>query len=174
MMTRLLLPLALLLSGCSMFRAQVGLGFGLGADVQVFGLAHAGLLLGRYDEFGPNYGRGPSEGDYTVLGPFHACTTRWSDGEDEHDCFGLLPALLGGAPAPGPIALELGLALAPVSFRVGFNPAGPLERRREEEESQRRFNEAMAAAWEGFAEMEEDDDEGEDAPYVAPAPKGAR
>lgn len=57
---------------------------------------------------------------------------------------------------------------------MGFNPAGPLERRREEEESQRRFNEAMAAAWEGFGETEGDDDEGEDAPYVAPAPKGAR
>ncbi|MCO5171963.1 MAG: hypothetical protein M9894_37165 [Planctomycetes bacterium] len=174
-MTRLLLLLALLLSGCSMFRAQVGLGFGLGADVQVFGLAHAGLLLGRYDEFGPNYGRGPSEGDYTVLGPFHACTTRYPDGEDEHDCFGLLPALFGDGPPPGPIALELGLALAPVSFRVGFNPAAPLERRREEEEQQRRFNEAMAAAWEEFAEFEAQEateDEEDDLP--PPAPKGSR
>ncbi|MBX3466700.1 MAG: hypothetical protein KF878_07370 [Planctomycetes bacterium] len=113
---RWLLPLLLLAPGCSAFRAQVGTGFGLGADVQAFGLVHAGALIGFYAEYGPNYGRPPEAGtDYIVLGPVHIAGS--------HKCFGVLPALFSSGSLADQVALELGLALGPLSFRLGVNPA---------------------------------------------------
>lgn len=114
---RLLLVVVLIAApGCSAFRAQAGVGFGLGADVQAFGLLHAGALFGNYAEVGPNYGRPPApRTDYIVLGPVHIA--------DAHRCFGVLPALFSSGPLADQLALEVGLALGPLSLRLGVNPA---------------------------------------------------
>lgn len=129
----LLLALALLLPGCNAVRAQVGFGVGIGAEVQVLGLAHGGVLFGGFRELGPCYGRGNyTHTRYLTFAIFHATTQSYGLDDPrpriEHDCFGLLPGLfsvLTDEPIAEPWALEIGLALGLIELRLGVNPVAP-------------------------------------------------
>ncbi|MCO5166353.1 MAG: hypothetical protein M9894_08315 [Planctomycetes bacterium] len=134
-----LLPGLLLVGpGCSAFRAQVGLGIGVGADVQVLGMQHMGFLIGRYHEYGPNYGRGSySKTGYTVLGPLHSTRMEFEPRADgtlrpaiEHSCLGIMPGPTGLVFSDDPPAerwaLEFGVALTFLELRMGVNPIAPL------------------------------------------------
>lgn len=136
---RLLLPTLLLVApGCSAFRAQVGLGIGLGADVQVLGMQHVGFMVGRYHEYGLNYGRGSySKTGYTVLGPLHSTRMEFEPRADgtlrpaiEHSCLGIMPGptglLFSDEPPAERWALEFGVAMTFFELRLGFNPIAPL------------------------------------------------
>lgn len=136
---RLLLPALLLVApGCSAFRAQVGLGIGLGADVQVLGMQHVGFLVGRYHEYGLNYGRGSySKTGYTVLGPLHSTRMEFEPRADgtlrpaiEHSCLGIMPGptglLFSSEPPAERWALEFGVAMTFFELRLGFNPIAPI------------------------------------------------
>ncbi len=135
---RFLVPLLLLAPGCAALRAQVGLGFGVGADVQVLGFQHVGVLLGKFHEWGPNYGRGTyCKTGYTVLGPYHATSMTFDEDEAtgetrapiEHGCYGFFPGptgLLSDEPAAERWALEVGIAMTFVELRFGFNPLAPI------------------------------------------------
>lgn len=128
---KLLLASALLLSGCSAFRLQAGIGFGFGADVQALGVTHAGFMFGRWTEYGLNYGRGPKcKTGYIVLGPWHSTRQTFEDGRIiEHMCPGILPGAFGPLtddPPAEPWALEVGLGLFAIELRMGVNPVAPL------------------------------------------------
>jgi hypothetical protein len=123
--------------GCSIFRAQIGLGFGLGADVQVLGFQHSGLSLSSYHQWGPNYGRDTyCQSSSYCLVLLHGTDMKFDPPETggparktiEHDCIGLFPGplgLLGDAPMEG-WAFEVGLALTFFELRFGVNPLAPL------------------------------------------------
>lgn len=101
-------------------------------------MQHVGVLLGKYHEWGPNYGRGTySKTGYTVLGPYHA--TRMEFEKDEvtgktrptidHGCYGFFPGptgLLSDEPAAERWALEFGVAMTFVELRFGLNPLAPI------------------------------------------------
>ena len=119
------------LQGCSACRAQIGLGMGLGADVQVSGLAHGGLNIGRFEEYGPNYGRGAAtDAVYGVVGIYHDYATNKDCPEGMHCCYGILPCVTAlhaesNASAANPWAFEVGVSLLLWEIRLGFNPAEP-------------------------------------------------
>jgi hypothetical protein len=122
----------LFLSGCSAnaLRCNVGVGIGLGADVQVSGLLHGGLLAGAFAEGGPYYGEDAGRLDGSVtLGLFHFMDRGFKHSKNHHMCFGLLPGISGPLwdldRDAHPWAFELGVALLLVEFRIGYDPTVP-------------------------------------------------
>lgn len=124
----LLLAVAVLSTGCQMFRAEVGMGAGLGATVKVPALVHTGLEVGDFQHAGWHYGRESQnereaiatvvfwhwEGDLREpMQTHHACAalipplTTYSNDEADRDMW----------------SLELGLSLFLFDLRLGFNPA---------------------------------------------------
>ena len=122
------------LGGCESVRAQVGLGFGLGAHVEVPYTAHVGLCVGSYEYRGRDYGAGahaPYEEEHFALLVLHAEREVFALEEggaasrERHSCLGVVPFaadLLMGRDPGRSAALELCLSLLVVSFRVGWNP----------------------------------------------------
>jgi hypothetical protein len=130
----------LLLGGCQAFRAEVGVGLGLGVDIAVPGILHAGVGMGGYDYVGHDYDRGwvkgRRDGDWSHSASIllvHSVshnrdlfpgTGTWESGQT-HFCGGLAPVLWDLAldvEQTTSYALELGVHLFVVGFRIGFNP----------------------------------------------------
>lgn len=138
---RLLLLAVLLvpLSSCSAFRAQLGVGIGLGAMVNVPLLVHAGVGGGTYYRVGRYY-------DHTGVGQYDATQIDWFafgishyegrfthapgfvrsyDTEIRHACFGIYPILaksMGWEHDRSYYALEVGVAALFFEVWVGINP----------------------------------------------------
>lgn len=118
--------------GYSPFRATVGVGLGLGAQAQLSGLLHGGLMVGLFGEIGPHYDAGfASFGGYSTIGPWHyqgfgAFVIHAN--KRNHECVGLLPGLGLVNPRPSaerrphPWAFELGVALLFIDVHLGFDP----------------------------------------------------
>lgn len=127
--------------GCSMFRAQVGYGLGLGVDLQVPALLHTGLAAGDFTHVGPSYGRparARREVGLTALvwhyeGERDVTEDDWFPAESsrpKHGCWaGLPPASTYTGDKIGtdvqPYSFEIGLMLIGVDLRLGFNPVAP-------------------------------------------------
>ncbi len=152
--SRALLGLAIapvLLSGCTLARAQVGVGLGLGADVKLPALAHTGLGAGEFVHVGPRYDQSfgveretivnvpgwhweGARGTLTAdeyhrvhsgdLSPGAEAAAR-SELRRTHACAGGLPAVTTYSHGPDQIAeasLEVGLMLGLFDILIGFNP----------------------------------------------------
>jgi hypothetical protein len=134
----------LFLSGCSAFRAQVGLGTGFGAIAHIPGVVKIGACGGSFMHVGHDYDRGWTAGtgdsrfswDTTlnVLGAWHSegqtagSVFTMSEGDklevrNRFDCSYLPP--LTGKPkgTKHPWAFEIHAMLLFVDLRLGFNPA---------------------------------------------------
>ncbi|MFC1706533.1 hypothetical protein ACFL59_06875 [Planctomycetota bacterium] len=122
----------LLVTGCSLFRAELGIGLGLGATVKVSGLYHGGLELSACRSYGWRYGTGrPWSANASLPLLFH-----WND-LSRAPCCGLLPALSREGQDTGwrhCYDLEVGLSFAVIQIRIGLSPLGllPPEKPRDE------------------------------------------
>ncbi len=123
----LLVPLALVSAGCQMFRAEVGMGAGLGASLKVPALVHTGLEFGDFQHAGWHYGRpAQNEREATATAVFW----HWEGDLREpmathHACAALLPPLTTYSKDEADTdmwSLELGLSLFLFDVRLGFNP----------------------------------------------------
>jgi hypothetical protein len=136
----LLLGSLLTTSGCGSFRAQVGVGGGLGVEIAVPFLLHAGVGIGGFDYHGLDYDRGVvngrKDGDWShsaSLVLVHSLshnshllpgTATWRAGE-EHFCGGLAPIawdLARENDTRHSWGFELAVHLIGVGFRIGWNP----------------------------------------------------
>jgi hypothetical protein len=137
----LLLCSALSISGCQSFRAQVGVGAGLGVEVAVPFLLHAGAGMGGFNYTGLDYDngvvKGRKDGDWShsaSLVLVHSLshnddlipgTATWKAGE-EHFCGGLAPIAWDLAQERPDTrhswGFELAVHLIGVGFRIGWNP----------------------------------------------------
>lgn len=133
-MRRLVASLVLLVlstSGCSMFRAQLGGGLGLGAEIKLPGLAHTGLGAGTYRNLGIRYDSPELSDDASAtLLAWHwegRQSRRPEQGRRfivEHSCWGGLPPYTTMVDED-PLAIwdfEIGLNLLVIDIRLGFNP----------------------------------------------------
>lgn len=76
--------LALIASGsCQSIHATVAWGIGIGVDVQVSGILHAGAIVGSFAEAGWSYGDKPTLGSYLSAGLLHHTSTRSSTSIDD-------------------------------------------------------------------------------------------
>ena len=140
------LSLAVSLTGCGAFRAQVGYGFGAGAAVKVPALLQVGLGFGFWRHFGPDYGPVPSivgiepdevwdmNASIIFKGQHEEAVRRYRNHEFipitgmEHDArnyntYMLLPiALLFDGYTYQYWPLELHVMLVAFDLRIGFNP----------------------------------------------------
>ena len=140
----LLAALLLSLGGCRLFRAEVGLGLGLGAEVHLSGLVHTGALATAYAGLGVLYHR-PSAGlpfgfvglSSVTLPFFHWSGLSLPIGPayrtlTVHSNLGLLPPLTAGVAGEKrgrwrPVwAFEVSVAALFVTVRLGFDPIGAL------------------------------------------------
>lgn len=130
----LLVPLALVAGGCQMFRAEVGYGAGLGADVKLPGIVHTGLGVGEFQHAGIHYGR-DSEMEREAMA--NLILWHWEGNLSEpitphHGCVGIFPPLTTYTRSEGDrdeYSLEFGVMLGVFDIRLGFNPAGGYGRR---------------------------------------------
>lgn len=126
----ILLALLLVLSGCRLFRAEVGVGLGIGADVHVSGLVHAGLLATSCVSVGNVYGKAESRMPAVLTVPlFHGETGLMNDRRFQHTNFMFLPPLTAGATGfeegrTHPWALEVTVACLVLTVRLGLDPIG--------------------------------------------------
>lgn len=124
-------------SGCRMFRAEAGLGPGLGADIHLSGLVHVGALATVFAGAGYVYGHpvGWAGGAITVPG-FH--WSAWvmpigSGGSSlyEHSNLSLLPPLTAGITGherlSRPWAFEIAVAGGVLFLRLGIDPTALAE-----------------------------------------------
>lgn len=132
-MLRGVLLLSLLATGCSAFRVEAGLGPGVGADVHLSGLIHAGVLGGLHLMTGMVYGeRVDAVSAVLTFPPFHfQVVGEPGHGFDfyyKHSNFTLLPPLtqgiLMGEVRSRPWAFEVTVGLVLVMFRIGVDPIG--------------------------------------------------
>lgn len=123
--------LAFATSGCSAFRAQFGGGIGVGADIKIPGLIHAGLDAGQYMNIGLRYDEPELSHDAS------ACLVAWHwEGREsrrpeegrkllsEHQCWAVLPPLTTQIDRDGLSVwdFEVGVMLLVIDLRIGFNP----------------------------------------------------
>jgi hypothetical protein len=113
--------------GYSAFRAQVGIGLGIGAHVQASGLVHGGAMLGAFGGPGVCYHRAEANALrwYAVLGPAHAEVYGFKHAHGGHACVGVLPGLLNDDSKvghPHAWAFEVGVALLFFDLQLGFDP----------------------------------------------------
>jgi hypothetical protein len=129
--TLLLLGVALVSNGCSMFRAQFGGGIGIGADVKLPGLLHTGLSAGQYMNVGIRYDTPELSHDASAtLVAWHwegRQNRRREQGRKyipEHSCWAVLPPLtkMIDRDQLSVWDFEIGLDLLVLDLRVGFNP----------------------------------------------------
>ena len=124
-----LVALSTSIGGCAMFRAAVGMGAGIGADVKIPALLHAGAGVGTFQHVGTHYGR-PAHKSWETSANF--VLWHWEGDLSEpvsvdHACAGLFPPLTSYDENSDDIdgwSLEIGLMLGVIDLRLGFNPMG--------------------------------------------------
>lgn len=128
------LTLVCLGSGCGMFRAQFGLGYGLGADVEIPGIVHTGLGVGSFYTVGTVYNLGYVEREETLISvlAWHHCGIddgRGFPGLVDHACWCWLPPLTQYRHRGGELSrhargwsFEFGAMCLFFNFRLGINP----------------------------------------------------
>ena len=111
-------------SGCELFRAEIGSGFGIGADVKVPALLHGGASIGVFDNVGPVYAYGSNRRSLIMnLAFWHVETLR---GKGSHQCL-LFPWIIEGPDGARigvdghTFALEVGVMLLLFDLRLGVN-----------------------------------------------------
>lgn len=141
-----LAALSLLASGCSAIRADVGLGFGLGAEMKLPYIAHPGFAFGKYKYFGSDYGTNVRDGYWDLSMNFISAHLEEEQdrfvtlkevipgagyethvvqyaGKNEHYCPGILPFLFDGKKRMHHSRpLEIRVYLLFVGFRLGVDP----------------------------------------------------
>ena len=122
--------LALLASGCSAFRADIGPGIGIGADVQIPAVLHTGFGVGYYTYVGHNYGEGWRAFNDWEMGDTLIFVHLATDEQYyRHFCFAFLPIVTtidedhAGPDLPqGWHRLEVGLFALFIGVRLGVDP----------------------------------------------------
>ncbi|MHC5034445.1 MAG: hypothetical protein ACYTFZ_05370 [Planctomycetota bacterium] len=135
------LPLILLAAGCKSFRADAGLGFGIGAEAKLPYLLHTGFGVGAYKYAGFNYGEGWHVGREDKYWEASVSLFVWHmeemnncldpdlrscDYKDRHTCAAILPYaydLLIGTDTRHSTPVEVRAHLLPISIRLGWDPA---------------------------------------------------
>ena len=137
----LLSCLLLAAPGCASFRAEVGVGAGLGVEVSLPVILHTGFALGGFTYVGHRYDKGwgahRKDGDFDHSGSavlFHSMShdgaiippdlAIWKAGE-EHTCGGVAPLLwdvIREKDTRHSYAFEIGIHLLAISIRLGWNP----------------------------------------------------
>jgi hypothetical protein len=142
-----LIAMLLLASGCSAFRADAGLGFGIGAEVKLPYVLHAGFNGGKYKYAGHDYEYGWHAGredgyweTCVLLFIFHLeeyqdrFMTTYNDGlyqytnyqyKGHHMCGVLLPYafdVMRKRDTSRSTELAVRVSLLPLSFVLGFDP----------------------------------------------------
>jgi hypothetical protein len=128
--------LVLATSGCAGFRAQIGGGVGIGADIKLPGFCHTGLSAGQYMNIGIRYDEPELSHDAEV----NAIAWHWEGRQSrrrgparegggrhflgEHACFGWIPPATTYLDKDDLAIwdLEIGLNLLVIDIRLGFNP----------------------------------------------------
>lgn len=127
-----LLVIGLASPGCSAFRAEFGVGPGLGADVHMSGLVHTGALAAMNITGGTTYGEQSGGLGATLTVPAFHYELIFLGGpcggtQYQHSSLGLLPPLTGGVSGTEvrsrPWAFELALGLGLVMIRIGVDPS---------------------------------------------------
>ncbi len=144
----LLILLAGSATGCQMFRAEVGFGGGIGAEIKLPYIFHAGLGVGKYKYAGHNYEQGWRAGRADGYWEFSASVlciiheeaahdrfvTRYSDGvhtyreyneKEQHLCSIILPYVWDvkrHKDTKCSTPLEIKLHLLFVGIRLGIDP----------------------------------------------------
>lgn len=123
--------LLLAASGCSMFRAQLGGGIGIGADLKIPGLVHTGLSAGQYMNVGIRYDDPELSHDASAtLVAWHwegRQSHRKGEGRaflGEHSCWAGVPPLTETLDKDHLSVwdFEIGVNLLVIDVRLGFNP----------------------------------------------------
>lgn len=115
--------------GCGMWRAEVGTGAGLGADVKFPALLHTGFGLGDFHHVGYHYGR-TSHDDREATASlilYHWEGNLREPIHTQHSCAAFFPPVSTLAHDEYDVdmwSFEFGLMLGMFDVRFGFNPAG--------------------------------------------------
>lgn len=118
-------------SGCAGFRAQIGGGIGIGADLKLPGFCHTGLSAGQYMNIGIRYDTPELSHDAEV----NAIAWHWEGRQSrrrgagrhflvEHACWGWIPPVTTYEDKDD-LAIwdfEVGVNLLVIDIRLGFNP----------------------------------------------------
>lgn len=122
---------ALLLSGCSAFRAEIGLGVGIGAEIELPAVLHTGFSAAGFYYVGHNYKTGwragtPSghfdESKSFIIGHDTDDYESWPGAIRQHYCDAIVPIWTSGEHDPTEWqALEIRAHALFIGFRIGFN-----------------------------------------------------
>lgn len=135
MMLRAVLILALLAfaPGCQAFRAQIGGGIGIGADIKLPGLVHTGLSAGQFMNIGIRYDDPELSNDVEVNAIAYHWSGRHSRGPEhrrrlisEHSCWAGVPPITTIEDKDDNLSawdFEIGIMALVLDIRLGFGPA---------------------------------------------------
>ena len=120
-------------TGCQGFRAQMGGGIGLGADIKIPGLCHTGLSAGQFMNIGIRYDDPELSNDIELNALAYHWSGRYSRGPEyprrlihEHDCFGWAPEATTRSDKEDALSawdFEIGVMALVLDIRLGFGPA---------------------------------------------------